>query len=126
MNKERLLLLADMIENKRPPSVQPDLDFHMAMFWEAPEDKGFGPEDPEYHTCGTSACIAGWAVATFGSGTTNQKEIFREARVLLNLTEGQADGLFLPADPDDHATKIAPTVMRHLVATGEVDWDIAP
>jgi hypothetical protein len=127
MNKERLLLLADMIENSTPPKNFPDLYFNMANYWEGPEDKGFDPVDQEYHTCGTGACIAGWATATFGSGTTKHERIQREAMCLLELTPCQADRLFIPNDPsDDHTTEIAPAVIRHFVETGEVDWDIAP
>ena len=120
MKTERILEIADLIEAGRD-----DMTFDMTTF---------GTADTE---CGTAACIAGWAVARYGA--CGQQHDFDHERPLragvdeyarrgLCLTEEEARSLFLPNPrrdglglaevTADHAVR----TLRHLAATGEVDW----
>ena len=88
------------------------------------------------HECGAPACVAGWtcfladgdALATAYGGMIHER-----ARMLLGLDEDTADSLFTPScrqwvdaprlykfPPD----KVA-LVLRHLAATGTLEWPIA-
>ena len=107
MNKERMFELADLIENA-------DKDqFHLGSwfgyrdpesgYWNS-ESTYFGKignyfsQGPNELTCGTTACVAGWAVAMKYSFDTSlyldTVSIQDTATDYLDLTTGQADRLF--------------------------------
>jgi len=76
-------------------------------------------------SCGTVACIAGWATELNGG---------RRAQGWLGLYDRQTRELFTPRGwaRDEHRrvehTKLYPksrvvTTLDHLIETGEVDWD---
>lgn len=71
-------------------------------------------------------CIAGLCSAKYGLGS---KATVEDAKNFLGLSLAQAEVLFLghQAMGDLHAKpKVAAAVLRHLAATGEVDWDQRP
>lgn len=142
MNVERLTKLAEWLENGAPHE---NITFDMTT---TIKFKVFNPED-EHETarCGTVCCIAGAAVQFFHedfehfvwcgirrgyvTGDANEDEyswslVSDEAMRLLDLPDGTAKRLFAPSfgaelirfsDPAWAARTI-----RHLIATGEVDW----
>lgn len=102
MNTERILKLADVIEESET--------YDQTQF---------------FHPCGTPGCIAGHAVTMLGSDEKgpNTSEIAREE---LGLDEVQATALFFVWPFTINPTaKQAATVLRHLARTGEVDWEVA-
>ena len=95
---------------------------------------GVKPEDAvanEKNTCGTSACIAGWAVLMYSDNPQAGSGASEKAQDLLGLTSIQADRLFYGRNPDGHAVKDLKHIKREeaidvlniLLETGEVRWD---
>jgi hypothetical protein len=131
MNKERILLLADMIETNASPAAQPDLGFNMATYF---SDEGVfhrhGAVKSGGTECGTVGCIAGWAALAFPHAYDldwGQRGFYGRGQQALDLTDLQADLLFTPdvvmlysEITPDHAV----CVLRHFAETGEVDWDL--
>lgn len=98
------------------------------------------------HTCGTTACIAGWAAYAAGYRGNDNEQIEVIAAEYLGLDTGdepfyimvggEARKLFYPPiiyrDDDDgdailyyQATaEEAAVVLNHLIETGEVKWDL--
>jgi hypothetical protein len=114
MNKARILALAEVIEKQ--PHVHPD------------DAEGFSMSD-WFHPCGTPSCLGGWTIHLFvkKGHTTADPTQFR-ARGLLGLSQTEALDLFLPRLEQirESYDKITPAhaafTLRHLAATGEVDW----
>ncbi|MCI0705436.1 MAG: hypothetical protein L0241_30620, partial [Planctomycetia bacterium] len=118
-NTERLLDLADIIENSRLSNVR----FYMDTWAKDDLDAD--------HECGTFACIAGHAVvAAYGNREAERIARFgcpsSKARRILGLTRNEATRLFHP-----HAVQMIPykeyksitphdaaAVLRHFAATG--------
>ena len=95
--------------------------------------------------CGTRACLAGTAVqffdpawrATFANlpsagGQIDWPQLKAKARNLLGLSPSQADRLFEPkhnshtfqgSEADNLEMAWAARTIRHLIATGEANWD---
>ena len=124
MNKERLLDVADMIENDRLPHVVFDMNQ-----W-TKHRPSINPE------CGTAACIAGYALCA-AYGNREAKKRFnshigwiaaqRKARRILGLSPYEATKLFSPSRNLRAITREqAVKVLRHAAETGEIDWSIAP
>jgi len=119
VNVENILKVADAIEKHSIP----DLGFNMSYAFDA-----VGPEDDRSgHSCGTVACIGGWTnVVLAKSGNLP----IAAAQRRLELTDRQADALFYPLGywrvDNDYTPSQAVAVLRHLAATGEVDWTIQP
>jgi hypothetical protein len=130
MNKERILLLADMIENSTPPTSKPNLGFNMATYFDT--SVGYSRHDDQFEGCGTVGCIAGWACFAFDpdqahahAGGEDRTHFFNIAREHLDLDAEQAENLFKPrmeASYDDLTPSQAAQVMRQLVETGRADW----
>jgi hypothetical protein len=79
--------------------------------------------DPE---CGTVACIGGWTCQLFGRPADARSDNF--AQWALGLSEDVSGHLFVPEgwrDPDFATPAQAADVLDHLIATGEVRWDLA-
>lgn len=125
MNKERILEVADAIEQASIPN----LGFNMAWwFLEAGTDYDMSKK----HQCGTVACIAGWTYAVKHRGDPellnlmkiNKDAICGEAQAYLDVSEKDAGHLFVEScnnDPDD---KYAVRVLRHFAETGNVEWNL--
>ena len=118
MNKERILELANLIEQQEPRTNHTPTGFSMSI---------------PFHACRTPSCIAGWACHLYGDDMTSDP--LYVATGLLDLEGMLADELFAP-DNDyaayfairrahNHVTpQHAAAVLRHLAATGEVDWSV--
>jgi len=107
MNKERILKLADVIENAPHQPIPPR---------GTPKRKLAGFNMSNWH-CGTVGCIAGWAREIFGEGPYDA----------LDLEFWQADALYVPHGPThDIQPHHAAAVLRHLAETGKVDWTVQP
>ena len=112
MNVENILKVADAIEQHSIP----DLGFNMRR-WRFRFRNGIN--DKSGHHCKTCACIGGWTEALF-PGVAAHKS--------LGLLSLKVHALFYPdAAPRayDATPSQAAAVLRHLAATGEVDWSIA-
>ncbi|QIG75334.1 hypothetical protein EVC29_105 [Rhizobium phage RHph_Y52] len=120
MNKERILQLADHIENLPDPS-----KFDMGSYG---------------HRCGAPACFAGHTFELFAGGhreTLGGGEIHATAASLLDLTDVEADRLFTPSTvvirefgqidhitPYDISNKTGAKVLRHFAETGTIDFEV--
>jgi hypothetical protein len=114
LNLTRLVQLAYMIENSIAPKAHPTLKFDMMTYW------GIGME------CGTAACIAGWAVATFRKDqpqTSMQIDVKKDARDILGLDPFEAHQLFVPPYLSRRTAADAVQVLRNLAITGKVEWE---
>lgn len=117
MNRERILALAELIE-QQPHTGRLSADgFCMSNY---------------VHNCGTPSCIAGWA-AWLSHRKPKQMEdsmaLFWRAQNYLDLSEDQADRLFLPYNyhcEDQYPPSQAAATLRHLAETGKVDWSVNP
>lgn len=112
MNKEKVLELADIIEQGHE-----GMRFDMEHFW-------------DYDGCGTAACIAGWAVFAFHdrqAGEIDPVDIPYIASEVLELNNQERDLLFCggtgayPLDTikKEHAVE----VLRRFAETGEIAWE---
>ncbi len=104
----------------------------MADFLESLPEELFDMGTFAENECGTPACIAGWLVR-------NNREEFLASDLdttgfgakKLSLTSNEAHRLFMFGSDMpkfsifDANTKQAAKVLRHLAATGEVDWSVA-
>ena len=127
MNVENILKVADAIEQHSIP----DLGFNLG-WWLCD-----GEEDRSGHGCRTTACIAGWAIAVRdGGGMPEQRPLnfdwLNEAGDFMGLPNESDRSGYDPIRADlmlsieEHRTPSeAAAVLRHLAATGEVDWSIA-
>ena len=101
MNKERMLQLADFLENL------PEEKFNMETW--AYSSSGKTGEFVDPNNCNTTCCIAGWTVALFNdfnpiipnSKRMYEDSIAKEATRLLDLHREQAVDLFF-ANPDSY------------------------
>ncbi len=85
----------------------------------------------EKHTCGTSACIAGWTVLLYSDSPTSGVGVATEAARLLELPETKANALFYgymsnggQVELSKITQKQAVTTLERLLATGDVRWDL--
>ena len=84
MNRERLLKLADVIENDSLPGVEFDMNRFSGDHEEYVRD--FSP------SCGTACCIGGYACLLFGDD--DDRFDSHTASRVLDLTSDEAFGLF--------------------------------
>lgn len=125
MNKENILYVADLIENQPLTSPADNTGFTMQSY---------------LHSCGTPACIAGWAyAASRGSDGSedlrpedrdqwsDSRTVAGEAQRFLGLDYTTSEQLFLGFEAPVDLVRIKPeaavAVLRHLAETGEVDWE---
>ena len=93
-----------------------------------PEIEGITLDNKIDH-CGSSGCIAGWAVLILGDGPTGQV-VSEYAQSLLGLDDNVASQLFVPEGSTMHrdmtygdvSAGMAADVLMHLAETGKVDW----
>lgn len=129
MNVENILKVADAIEQHSIP----DLGFNMSGYIARR-----GVRDQSGHNCQTTACIAGYAAVL--SGAVKPDEVDADAHepgaAFLGLAGEAADSLFFARNHPQYRSRgsrlweriTAPeaiAVLRHLAATGEVDWSIS-
>ncbi|RWF44259.1 MAG: hypothetical protein EOS65_02465 [Mesorhizobium sp.] len=123
MNIERILQLADVIE-KTP---------HKPIYYHGNSPAPLTEFNMERWHCGTIGCIAGWTVHLFGNkGASAEDDAGMKAGELLGLSLNDADNLFCPGSGREgpRLSEIKPAkaalILRHLAATGEVNWQIEP
>ncbi len=133
MNKERIHLVADLIEFEAAQTDKVhDLHFSMSNFYaEADGTTARGDEtlvDYKGHECNSVACIAGWAVVQARGFLDLKRDVDpeRTATELLGLTDRQATILFWAEGSIIPMRDITPAhavrVLRDLARTGIVDW----
>ncbi len=113
MNVERLTEIAEWLDQGAPERVVEGGVIHgfdMDHFLDKAAD------------CGTTCCIAGAAIA-FNEGfhAASSWNADSSAQKILGLTNSQAMDLFF--DGYDSTPQHAAVVIRHLIATGTVDWN---
>lgn len=130
MNVENILKVADAIERHEIEW----LGFNMSHYCAVGK---IHLTDHSGHNCGTVACIAGWGAAVSGVPKSRMTEDFdaeTPAMEFMGLSEDQMDHLFYAkSHPHFSSHKNwnnitqdqAVAVLRHLAATGEVDWSIS-
>lgn len=125
MNKENVLAVADAIEKHSIP----DLGFNMGDWVAHASDEA---PDRSGHSCGTVACIAGWAQRLrTGVPLSADSVVWWEPEAeWLGLGGDASDTLFMGDDETnkrlaDVTPAEAVRVLRHLAETGEVDWSVA-
>lgn len=114
MNINNINRLADVIEVQEHTNREAASGFAMNVF---------------FHTCGTPACIAGWADYLSGAewyGDARTDEVEERAAEWLDLESDQAYSLFWAGNLDLRliTPKQAAAVLRHLAVTGNVDWSV--
>ena len=136
MNTERILAIADMIEQHTIPW----LGFNMGPFFVPAaerDDEGYHEApDRSGHNCGTVACIAGHAIVLKNNIMNEPKrteelgsDFLSEAAAYLGLDyPGNAQELFFAEGSGQYRDNIgaeqAVRTLRHLAATGTVDWTV--
>jgi hypothetical protein len=110
MNVENILAVADAIEAGSIPDLGFDMHDYISL-----------------RHCGTTACIAGWAAIVAGGGNVPldgfMPDPHGDAQTYFGLDPHDSSSLFLPLEGAFVATPAqAVRCLRHLAATGEVDW----
>lgn len=131
MNVERLEHIAKLLDNAGEP-----IEISIRSFIHEGPGKAWPVNGPgtyfqmtNYYKqteCGTMYCIAGLAIQQFANTSTGWYSV--QAQDLLDLTDEQAVALFCPdgvsflREWDEYTPQRAARVIRHLIATGIVDW----
>lgn len=124
MNKNRILILADLLEMLDHPQSKPKCGFNMNNF------RSTYDYDMSEHSCGTTACIGGWAVLAFDEDPEKYVDATEpwgpKAQALLGLNEKTADNLFynFTTFKGEITPKRAVKVLRHLAKTNKVNWNV--
>ena len=114
-------LLADMLEET------PDRLFKMDSWFAKTDELGLDSISPEGeidHSCGTTGCIAGWAIMTQGYSDRDfmdTNEVIAKAREILGLSSKQANRLFYDFSLNKQDAIFA---LRHFAETGELPFNI--
>jgi len=121
MNRERIEKLRDFLRDDVPDERFDMSDYLVpsARSRSNPYQKTVGAA---LKSCGTAACIAGWAQYLFEPRRRWSFEIGRDS---LGLTDHEAKKLFLPIHLEslsDIPRARAVATLTHLLETGEVDW----
>jgi len=96
MNKERMLLLAELLETIKPHKFNIETwvsEYDEACEWHSSPDY----VDLSAYNCSSAACIAGWAVAMKNDLTVNNLkagDVEQEAENYLGLNHREAQSLF--------------------------------
>lgn len=109
MNIERLEELAKIIEKLPHTDYEAESGFSM---------------DAYLHKCRTPSCIAGWAAQMYSPG--GEGFIYDRARRALDLTDKQAEELFLPLNSGDLSGLTpaqAVSAIYSLIRTGQPIWN---
>ncbi len=113
MNVENILKVANAIEQHSIP----ELGFNMFQWY---GDDTFH-RDISGHGCGTVACIGGWAgQVLLGNSNCTSQDLLDP----LGIDKKQASALFFDWDTTIDVTPAqAVRTLRHLAATGAVNWN---
>ncbi|MBD8651518.1 hypothetical protein IFT66_10560 [Rhizobium sp. CFBP 13726] len=112
MNKERILALADLIEQQLHTTPSAPIGFTMSDY---------------VHSCGTPACIAGWAAweSENQPDFLDWRQVDFKATKYLGLDQETSEKLFEPEGVSSWF-EITPAhaafTLRHLARAGVVDW----
>ena len=88
-----------------------------------------GKEHPEYekeHPCATVGCMAGWILFKYFNQPPDAHGPTDCASEWLGLTLREAGDLFFDSTAMQCSAAECAVVVRHLIETGHVDWDILP
>lgn len=123
MNTENILRVADAIEQHSIP----DMGFNMGTF-RGEADSGHPMSvDLSGHNCGTVACIAGYAETLFVMDGGDLAD-YGGSGTFFGISDDDQIALIMPRgwnlDPRQYTPQRAVSVLRHLAATGEVDWSV--
>ena len=96
------------------------------------EDATVIKADDRIEHCGTSGCIAGWAILVLGDGPPGTRSMSDYAADLLGLDDDRIAGnLFTPGSEQlgylgyqDINAGMAAEVLRELAQTGEANWSL--
>lgn len=131
VNAQNILKVADAIAGKSIPGLGFFMDYLTYSGSSAADLDMIGTPN-----CGTVACIAGWASHVMGQPDNPS---FSEAQSFFGITAEQREELFYArnhplAEDDGYGWVTAPLdeisgaqavrTLRHLAATGEVDWTV--
>jgi hypothetical protein len=126
VNAENILKVADAIETHSIPDLGFNLTFYMSDIGQDEYDTDLIIVDRSGHNCGTVACIAGWSAA-LRTGSALDASVMSEALYLgLDYSSGaKLFGCDMPINERNVVTQEqAVRTLRHLAATGEVDWTV--
>jgi hypothetical protein len=79
----------------------------------------------EKHKCGTVGCIAGWVLFRYLDAEPEHMSTY-QAATWLGLADDQRRALFFEGMNLDPTPGQCAKVVRHLIATGEINWGILP
>lgn len=103
MNKERMMLLADLLDSISPEKFSLTYWASYNSYDEEDDSFSYISQDGDYvdlsvYKCNTAGCVAGWAVALKNDLSVDNLvhvgEVERQAREYLELTHDQAHSLF--------------------------------
>lgn len=124
IHKARLAVLADWLE---AGGESPHIKFGMYTYLTFLDKNGNETPDKD-EACGSICCMAGALAQTFGDRMAMRKgtSIMQCARELVGMNALDAMELFVPSMLDLRAVtpRQAARVVRHLIATGEIDWRV--
>ena len=130
MNRDRIKGL--IVQLGKIPRSKFNMGSWLSGRWSRLTNPNPNPIGLEKHQCGTSACIAGWAMLMYSDRPEDGGTALRQGQDLLGLTSLQANSLFLAYLPNDSGqvpignitNKQAINTLERLLATGEVRWDL--
>lgn len=120
MNVENILAVADAIEQHTFA-----LGFNMVAYFR------HNGHDLSGHKCATTACIYGWAMTLMEGSVSrarNSNLRYNEVNEWLGLNDRDGENVryanHYPGRMSDVPRDQAVRTLRHLAATGEVDWTV--
>lgn len=130
MNRDRIKGL--IVQLGKIPRSKFNMGSWLAGSWKHVVGGNQNPIGLEKHQCGTSACIAGWAMLMYSDRPEDGGSALRQGQDLLGLTSSQANSLFLAYLPNGGGqiamgsitNQQAINTLERLLATGEVRWDL--
>jgi len=136
MNVENILKIADWLRDTRGVDRERRLGFNMVSFRETREDiscnliEHIRSRELLEKGCETVCCIAGTACELLLDEPTDLENVRSTATRLLGLDTYEAFALFYTNDHPKILKDITPAhaehVLRHLAATGVVNWSQKP
>lgn len=130
VNKANVMRLAKAFATKELATRETDRIGYNQELWEASKLHDFSG-----HECGTTACVAGWAIHLLAPDRIDEARAYGSygpiAQDLLGLDDYQRQVLFSAgANPNAHrrlkdgavATCTVAAVLKNLAHTGEVNW----
>lgn len=117
VNKEMFMKVADAIEKEQIDGFP--VRYNQAIWgWEHPINRVWSTE--RTHSCGTSACVAGFA-SLISKGHINSR-VVEDGREALGISEIEADGLFYSIGIVNANKRLVPDALRYMGESGDVSW----